>query len=476
MKRIAALVLCGLLLLSLAVGCQPSQQALLRQGIETQDYDLQKLCEMVETALLAGQTEVQVNYRGRYESVQRAVGEGMEQISGGLRYLGGRFLSGYQIECEEEKGYVPTRILLEVTERSLLGDMPRQSDGRLEIQPYGLVSLESLLMNMMETKQPRALRLYEKDADATLDDFNEMLQQDLNIVMNTNYAYGYLIESAEWVLSDYTGEDGNSMLELDLTLAYLPDTIPLSGIPVINDGIEMVQALVRGWAEGEGKVTLILQDVRPDEETLFDWINTAEVNSSMVACEGDSIWYEVLENPSERQIGRFWLEFAAKDDKIALAQEELERAVEEIAQTLREELSGVADRETAYRAVFNTVLAMTEYDDAIREATEQKKLTEQMQILRSAYGALVHGKTVCTGYARAFQALCSALELPCWTVNGYQKGEGHAWNMVRLDGQTLYVDCTFADTSGRPDRYFLFTGEQLEKRHYEADDGFLMPW
>ena len=103
-------------------------------------------------------------------------------------------------------------------------------------------------------------------------------------------------------------------------------------------------------------------------------------------------------------------------------------------------------------------------------------LTEEMQILRSAYGALVAGRSVCTGYARTFQALCDGLGLDCWTVNGYQDGAGHAWNMVRLDGEILYVDCTFGDTGGRPERYFLFDQETLEARRYEMDEGFVVPW
>ena len=141
----------------------------------------------------------------------------------------------------------------------------------------------------------------------------------------------------------------------------------------------------------------------------------------------------------------------------------------------KRQVQGLESRE-AYRTVYQRVMDMTEYDDAIRDATEEQTLTEEMQILRSAYGALVAGRSVCTGYARTFQALCDGLGLDCWTVNGYQDGAGHAWNMVRLDGEILYVDCTFGDTGGRPERYFLFDQETLEARRYEMDEGFVVPW
>ena len=72
---------------------------------------------------------------------------------------------------------------------------------------------------------------------------------------------------------------------------------------------------------------MILEGVRPDETTLFAWINTAEVNSATLACEGDSIWYEILENPGQRQIGRYWLEFGVPAERIAAAQAEMVAAL-----------------------------------------------------------------------------------------------------------------------------------------------------
>ena len=50
---------------------------------------------------------------------------------------------------------------------------------------------------------------------------------------------------------------------------------------------------------------------------------------------------------------------------------------------------------------------------------------------QSAYSALVSGKTVCAGYARAFQYLMQQLEIPCFYCGGYS-GENHAWNIVKL--------------------------------------------
>ncbi|MDE6064860.1 MAG: hypothetical protein K2G20_09820, partial [Lachnospiraceae bacterium] len=62
---------------------------------------------------------------------------------------------------------------------------------------------------------------------------------------------------------------------------------------------------------------------------------------------------------------------------------------------------------------------------------------------QSAYSALVNGRTVCAGYARAFQYLMQQLHVPCYYCTGYA-GENHAWNMILLsDG---YYNC-LRDTS-----------------------------
>ena len=65
---------------------------------------------------------------------------------------------------------------------------------------------------------------------------------------------------------------------------------------------------------------------------------------------------------------------------------------------------------------------------------------------QSAYSALVYGRTVCAGYARAFQYVLQQLDIPCYYVTGYA-GENHAWNIVKLDDGYYNVDSTWDDTN-----------------------------
>lgn len=74
----------------------------------------------------------------------------------------------------------------------------------------------------------------------------------------------------------------------------------------------------------------------------------------------------------------------------------------------------------------------------------------------SIYDALIGGKSVCSGYAGAFQVIMDALGIECYINEGKANGEDHAWNIVKLDGKYYFVDVTWGDTSTEYDKYLLF--------------------
>lgn len=64
---------------------------------------------------------------------------------------------------------------------------------------------------------------------------------------------------------------------------------------------------------------------------------------------------------------------------------------------------------------------------------------------QSAYDALYYKTTVCTGYALLFQKFMDYMGIPCYVASGTVNGVGHAWNIVNIDGQWYYIDCTNDD-------------------------------
>ncbi len=75
------------------------------------------------------------------------------------------------------------------------------------------------------------------------------------------------------------------------------------------------------------------------------------------------------------------------------------------------------------------------------------------KINQSAYSALVNGRTVCAGYARAFQYIMQKLGIPCYYCTGYA-GEIHAWDITALDDGYYNVDVTWDDTGSGTYDYF----------------------
>lgn len=62
---------------------------------------------------------------------------------------------------------------------------------------------------------------------------------------------------------------------------------------------------------------------------------------------------------------------------------------------------------------------------------------------QTAYGAIVEGAAVCTGYAEGLAYLANLAGLDA--VSTYSAAVDHAWILVTLDGQRYFCDCTWDD-------------------------------
>lgn len=100
---------------------------------------------------------------------------------------------------------------------------------------------------------------------------------------------------------------------------------------------------------------------------------------------------------------------------------------------------------------------------------------------------LLNGRSVCQGYAKAFQLLCQRAGIPAFLVTGKVRGQGHAWNLISVDGQWYYVDPTWGDASYRQEDeyppsaypavnydYFCVTTQQIAMTH-SPDESIELP-
>lgn len=143
---------------------------------------------------------------------------------------------------------------------------------------------------------------------------------------------------------------------------------------------------------------------------------------------------------------------------------DLKEARAKFAASLQEILSGASalttDQEKE-KYVHDALMAKVKYDASAPMG-------------QSAYSALVNGKSVCAGYARAFQFLMIVQGIPTYYCTGYS-GEDHAWNIIRVDGDYYNVDVTWDDTDPSTYDYYNKTDAEYAKTHVRKSLSVKLP-
>lgn len=68
----------------------------------------------------------------------------------------------------------------------------------------------------------------------------------------------------------------------------------------------------------------------------------------------------------------------------------------------------------------------------------------------SAWGALIYREAQCSGYARAFKALCDEMAIKCYYVHATKNAVNpyHQWNIVKVGKRYYHMDVQCNDSSG----------------------------
>ncbi len=132
-------------------------------------------------------------------------------------------------------------------------------------------------------------------------------------------------------------------------------------------------------------------------------------------------------------------------------------------------------KENTYEKVLYVHDYIVDHTDYDSETLDLIKNDENEGLLNAstAYGCLVKGKAICSGYSAAFQYLMEMLDIDCYRVSGTRVSESgpHQWNFLLLDGEYYYIDCTWDDpiTSDGQKRktyeYFLISDGDIFLTH-----------
>ncbi len=154
-------------------------------------------------------------------------------------------------------------------------------------------------------------------------------------------------------------------------------------------------------------------------------------------------------------------EITLKFNETADALEQARLAFQGAAGNIVAQARGLGSQAEMEKYVHDALMGLVEYDVAA-------------PMNQSAYSALVGGRSVCAGYARAFQYIMQELGVPCYYCTGYA-GEDHAWNIVKIDGVYRNVDVTWDDTEEPTYNYFNKTDRELAATHRRTGLSVYLP-
>ena len=165
------------------------------------------------------------------------------------------------------------------------------------------------------------------------------------------------------------------------------------------------------------------------------------------------------------------LDFNIPEDAIDDAAAKINAAAEEYLASLPE---GASEYEKV-KAAYEYIIFHTDYSME----------SEQNQNIQSVF---INHMSVCAGYARAFKYLLDKAGVWCGYVEGHitDTGEGHAWNLVRIDGTYTYVDPSWGDPTYGEDAtdakqldiiydYLCMTSFEIRQLRHEPEEGIELP-
>jgi len=115
--------------------------------------------------------------------------------------------------------------------------------------------------------------------------------------------------------------------------------------------------------------------------------------------------------------------------RITLAQEKkLDSKIESVLKAL--DLKDASDYDKV-KAIHDYIIKRVSYDQNLKKYT--------------AYNALINTSSVCEGYASAAYRMFTDAGIESRIITGTSDGGGHAWNIVKVDGEWYNIDLTWDD-------------------------------
>ena len=149
--------------------------------------------------------------------------------------------------------------------------------------------------------------------------------------------------------------------------------------------------------------------------------------------------------------------------------EEIKELNAKVDEIIKKTITNEMSTKDKIKAIHDYIINNTEYD-----TLKTKNIKDTTYHSNTAYGVLIEGYGICSGYSDAMKLFLDKLNIINYKISNDQ----HIWNLVYLDGTWLHLDLTWddpvSDKNITRDNYFLISTKTLKElnddvHYYDAN-------
>lgn len=325
-------------------------------------------------------------------------------------------------------------------------------------QPFTKENVKEWILGQIYEGTEKASVTFKNQNIAENDIFKTIRQ-----VADESVEYQYLCSRYK-VSCSYSSE----IISCEFTFYYREKRMDAQKIKRIQNEKQLYKHIVGQNSRGKDTVTFSYKKEKITKKKIQDIVETTFWNDAENLVITPSSWNTVFygSRKTDYYIACVTYNYSGVTKKERKqAKKQVTKQVNKIVKKVKERAgSGAGNNRTTYKAINDILCRHISYDKELADALETGNENDPIRNNRSAYGALVKKKTVCSGYTASFKAVCDAMSLPCWSLAGTTDSASHAWNVVICNKKVYYIDVTFADQETYiSDRYFFADASEYKE-------------
>lgn len=144
--------------------------------------------------------------------------------------------------------------------------------------------------------------------------------------------------------------------------------------------------------------------------------------------------------------------------KHTYTEDEIKKLNAKVDEIINKTITNEMSTRDKIKAIHDYIINHTEYD-----TLKTKNINDKTYHSNTAYGVLIEGYGICSGYSDAMKLFLDKLNIINYKISNDQ----HIWNLVYLDGKWFHLDLTWddpvSDKNITRDNYFLIDTKTLKE-------------